>query len=212
LVRGVLQTNVTENFRDWAQTGQLLQCDIIADVKISDTVINENLVPEMAVVFSTIMDPIKGKKIPSCPPIVKSEPGRRFKSITYYADVDTAAQGQCLAFEYCPEWSRTAVQIGDDVRPFQNPLTDGSGWWIKPDSEYIVFLYLRRVDDDSSTQYFTVYPLSGSFGTQGAMYRVQNGHVVDPNDDFNLGGRDLPVEEWKARLRARIKALLDFKK
>ena len=90
------------------------------------------------------------------------------------------------------------------------PLVDSSGTWIKPDSEYIVFLSLIQIKSDSSYSYFTVQPLWGGFGSTAGMYPVRGGIVVDPHDDFGIGAASgLSVTDWKSRLRARIHKLIN---
>jgi hypothetical protein len=114
-----------------------------------------------------------------------------------------------LQFEYSPKWqSGIFTDEGDPSVPV---LSDSTGWWVRPGGEYIVFLYLHGVNMDSANNYFTIDPFWGVFGSQGAMYRVVSGHVVDPNDDFGLGASvsgGLTVAEWKTRLRARIYNIL----
>jgi hypothetical protein len=90
------------------------------------------------------------------------------------------------------------------------PLVDNSGTWIKPDSEYIVFLHLQSVKGDSLYNYFTVKPIWGAFGSSAGMYPVHNGIVSDPFDDFGIGASSgLSVSVWKTRLRSRINKLIN---
>ena len=90
------------------------------------------------------------------------------------------------------------------------PLMDSSGTWIKPGSEYIVFLSLIQIRADSNKSYFTTQPLWGAFGSAAGMYPVRGGKVVDPYDDFGIGASSgLTVAVWKSRLRARINKLIN---
>lgn len=203
--RVVLQNHIGATFPDTGRTGFLLACDIISDITITDTMIP---VWDMALVRSTINDEIKGKFIPACPDIYKAKKSHIEPLATsiFPAYPDTAAAGTCLNFEYSSKWQKGV--FSDDAGP-GSFLSDSTGWWVKPGGEYIVFLYLHGVGDDSTKQYFTVDPFWGVFGSQGAMYRVISGHVVDPNDDFGLGGTNLTVADWKSRLRARIYNILN---
>jgi hypothetical protein len=156
-------------------------------------------------VNSQIIDEIKGKIVPastithSLKPMVLPAP---------YLPAP-ALPGICLEFEYCPEWGRFFGGVEDYVP--SKPLNDSiNGAWIKPDSEYIVFLHFgpaHGIDTLSrKNMYFTIASFTG-FGTSAAMYPIHNGIVDDPNDDFGFGSTALPVREWKARLLARIQKL-----
>ncbi|HET6400488.1 MAG TPA: hypothetical protein VFH95_03730 [Candidatus Kapabacteria bacterium] len=212
--RTLLQNHIGKVFQDTARTGFLLASDIIADVTITDTSIkfdpSDHVVPHMVLVRSTINDEIKGKFIPQCTGLIfkagKSGKQPLTAANVFPAIADTAAVGSCLNFEYSPEWQNG---VFDDQVAAGGYLQDSTGWWIRPDSEYLVFLYLDGVNADTANAYFTIDPFWGVFGTQGAMYRVVNGRVVDPNDDFGLGGTNLKVAVWKTRLRARINNILN---
>ncbi len=215
---GMLANQIGGTMGDSGRAGFILVSDIIADVSVSDTLVQydstDNITPHMVRATSTILDEIKGQKIPLC---VGYDMGTRRKSNgsatlsyatpspTYAVPADT---GSCLMFEYSPEWSSN---IAGDELPYGNQLKDSTGWWIKPGGEYIVFLRLAGVGSDTSNGYFSVQPYWGVFGSQGAMYRVVSGHVVDPNDDFGIGASvsgGLTVSTWKTRLRARIYNIL----
>lgn len=197
---------------DSMRTTALLYPEIISDVIVSDTLckteIDSRSSMHMILVSSTILDEIKGKKVPLCVgwDMRAGKKGKAVLSLsdtasawaTYSVPADT---GQCLQFEYSPEWPRIA---SDDEVP---SLSDSTGWWIKPGREYIVFLYFEGLQGDTSNGYFTVKPASE--GTSGGMYPVVNGIVQDPNDDFGFGATNLTVAAWKARLRARIHSLIN---
>ncbi len=201
---------------DTGRNGYLIACDIIADIRVSDTSItnvsNNPIAPHEVFIKSTVLDPIKGKQIPECLGYgMRARQGKITAQTTYATPWITHAvpddTGSCLEFEYSPEWSRT--KAGDQV-PYANPFKDSSGWWVKPSGEYIVFLYFGGIGSDTSNAYFSVWPYWGVFGTQGGIYRVLDGIVQDPNDDFGLGAAaGLPVNQWKARLRARIYNILN---
>jgi hypothetical protein len=213
-----LENKVGYTFPDTGKAGFLLSCDIIADVSVSDTIISTfpgSLLPNMVLVNSTINDEIKGQKIPLCIGYdlhtrgkgkITTLSGSVTPWSTYAVPADT---GSCLMFEYSPEWQSGIFT--DAPSPLTPVLSNSTGWWIKPGGEYIVFLYVHGVNGDTSNGYFTIDPFWGVFGTQGAMYRVVSGHVVDPNDDFGLGASvsgGLTVSDWKTRLRARIYNIL----
>lgn len=211
--RVVLQNHIGGTFSDTGRTGFLLACDIISDVTISDTFIKNympgNGIQNMVLAQSLINDEIKGKVIPACLDIYKIKGGNVKTLTTATVNVtvpDTAAAGTCLNFEYSPEWQKG---VFDDAPGPGSFLSDSTGWWIKPGNEYIIFLFVAGVNGDTANGYYTLKPFWGVFGTQGAMYRVIAGHVVDPYDDFGLGGTNLTVADWKSRLRARIYNILN---
>jgi hypothetical protein len=202
---------------DTGRTGFILACDLIADVSVSDTFVNfnpaDNLIPNTVFVTSSILDEIKGQKIPLCVGYDMHAHGKGkitplSSYVTPWATYAMPADiGSCLDFEYSPEWQRgIATDAPDPTTPV---LSDSTDWWIKPGGEYIMFLRLAGVGSDTSNGYFSVQPYWGVFGTNGGVYRVISGHVVDPNDDFGLGASGgLTVSEWKTRLRARIYNIL----
>jgi hypothetical protein len=204
---------------DTGRTGFIIACDLITDVSVSDTIITSNptdkIIPYTVFVKSTILDEIKGQKVPLCVGDGMSA-GRKNKIsplstyVTPWATYAVAADtGTCLDFEYSPEWQRGIATDAPD--PSTPMLSDSTDWWIKPGGEYILFLRLAGVGSDTSNGYFSVQPYWGVFGNNGGVYRVISGHVVDPNDDFGLGASisgGLTVSEWKTRLRARIYNIL----
>ena len=212
--RGSIQNHIGAAFRDTARAGFLLACDIISDLVVTDTSVKSyppgNGITDMVLATATIQDEIKGKRIPACPSMIASKKGQHSPQTTtpyiVEATVDTAVPGTCIRFEYSPEWQKG---LFDDAPAPPEFLMDTTGWWIKPSAEYIVFLRIAGVGNDTANAYFSVQPYWGVFGNSGAMYRVKDGKVVDPYDDFGLGGTSLTVAEWKTRLRARIYSIVN---
>src|SRR5581483_6632469 len=200
---------------DTGRTSALLTADIISDVYVNDTLCVKDPTAHIAFdavfVNSTILDEIKGKKVPLCVGEgMRTHRGSKVKQVqnsgaipwaTYPIPADS---GGCLQFEYSPEWLRVHSDYG-------LPLKDSNGWWVKPGHEYIVFLNLSGIGADSTAGYFTVIPgpANPPLGSSGCMYPVVNGIVQDPNDDFGLGHANLPVAQWKAALRARISKIVN---
>ncbi len=200
---------------DTARSAYLLSSDIISDVKVIDTfsvtksVAHGFRARQIVRVSCSILDQIKGNYVPSCAidTFYRSKgiitPQSLYPSITSPVRADT---GGCLQFEYSLGWDRMPNNDYGVVWP----LVDSMGTWIKPDSEYIVFLGLIQLNADSSYSYFTLQPLWGSFGSNAGMYPVRDGIVIDPHDDFGIGASSgLTVSQWKTRLRARISKLIN---
>ena len=206
-----LQNRIGTVASDNGVTGFLLAADIIADIMVQDTTCVKDPIAMIAKdavkVDAIILDPIKGRQVPSCQALSYKEHksgAPRPQSVAISTSAGPADSGSCLQFEYSPEWSRME---GDDAGAA--PLKDPSGgWWVKPNKEYIVFLYFPGIWADSSNHYFSAYPFGGDFGNQGGMYQVINGAVVDPKDDLGLGAPNLPLSDWKARLRGKIQEIV----
>jgi hypothetical protein len=212
-VQVAFPSRVAQIAGDTSRTGALLTADIIADVMVGDTicVLEPPAYLEFNMVFvnSTILDEIKGKKVPYCVDEGLRAHRKNGATIqtsgtipwaTYPVPADT---GTCLQFEYSPNWS---LIPGDDEG--RAPMIDSlGGWWIKPGKEYIVFLNFMGVGSDSARTYFTLRP-GASIGS-GGMYPVVDGIVQDPGDDYGIGASTgLTVAVWKSRLRARISAIV----
>jgi hypothetical protein len=201
---------------DKGQTSSLLGPDIIADVMVNDTFCTTDptayIAKDGVFVNSTILDEIKGKKVPLCVgEDMRSK--RKGNGITTLSTATTAwptyavpaDSGACLQFEYSPEWS----PISGDDEGKRHLIDSLGGWWVKPGHEYIVFLSFMGIDADSVNGYFTVVPGSAVQGTMGGMYPVIDGIVQDPNDDFGIGASaGLTVTAWKAALRAKINSII----
>lgn len=212
LAQEVFKNLASTDVGDKGRTSWLLSADIIADVMVTDTVCTTDptalSAKDAVLVNATILDPIKGKQIPECPDYYKV--GKKAKlplntpTLAIPVRAIAADTGTCIQFEYSPEWHRSP---DEDV--LANTLKDSTGWWVKPSHEYIVFLYFAGIGADSSHAYFSTWPCNGISGTSGGLYRVVDGNVVDPNDDFGFGGTNLTVANWKSQLRAKINAIIN---
>ncbi|HZK75690.1 MAG TPA: hypothetical protein VFD13_02170 [Candidatus Kapabacteria bacterium] len=208
----VLIENRVIHIGDTGRTYSLLTPDVIADVMVTDTFCTidsgASIATDAVLVNCTLLDPIKGKRIPACPDLMLSKSkGVRTLGTThaYPTYADTAAIGTCLQFEYSPEWQRS---ITDEDRMRTRLIDSTGGWWVKPHHEYIVFLTFFGLGADSTKGYFSVWPGSVE-GNSGGMYPVVNGIVQDSFDDFGLGGTNFTVADWKSRLRARINGIIN---
>ena len=202
-VREVFQHHFGTIANDTGKSGFLLACDYIYDIHVSDTIGTSwdgtYGIHKTVLVKYSILDTIKGKSVPECTDLFQPHKGDVTPQSIEPTSVTPihAAPGVCSYFEYSPNWTRSQFTDGGTIDPLGN--------WIKRDSEYIVFLGFLGVYADSVNSYYDITPLWGALGTSGAMYRVQGGYVIDPNDDFGIGASSgLTVSEWKTRLRARI--------
>jgi hypothetical protein len=115
----------------------------------------------MVFVRTQIEDNIKGKYIPNCPTdTTYYSIGRKGGMLPLSVPIDStqeqlADSGACLTFEYAQEWDHEPVTDEVGLLPF----TDASGTWIRPDSEYIVFLGLGSSGKRMDSAFFTLKPL-----------------------------------------------------
>jgi hypothetical protein len=68
--------------------------------------------------------------------------------------------------------------------------------------EYMVFLSVQFLGNDSTTFVMTMEPTKFKFSA-GGLYPIQNGIVEDPDNDFGFGA-NLPVSSFIAAIRNRI--------
>src|ERR1700733_3890151 len=208
---GVLLSQIANVCPDTGRTAALINANIIADVLVTDTIggIDSTALyaKNMVLVTCSILDSIKGKYVPACPELLKSQKKGASPQLLTPTPFPTyavsAAPGTYIQFEYCLEWRRTSSTTGD-VGIGTNPLYDSiNGTWIKPDSEYIVFLNFQGLGSNSTGFNFATWPILQ--GSCAGMYPVRGGLVYDPNDDYGIGASSgLTVSVWKSRLRARI--------
>ncbi len=203
---------------DSGRTASLLTADIIADVMVGDTICVKDptsySAKDAVFVNSTILDEIKGKKVPLCVgEDMLAKKGKGSTGLSVGTPVPTtpwatyavvADSGTCLQFEYSPEWT---LNPNDDQG--RTHMIDAlGGWWIKPSHEYIVFLNFMGVGSDNTLVYFTLVP-GPAVINNGGVYPVVDGIVQDPGDDYGIGASaGLTVSEWKTRIRARISAIV----
>ncbi|HEY3875105.1 MAG TPA: hypothetical protein VGM92_06485, partial [Candidatus Kapabacteria bacterium] len=189
----MLVNQIGAGMSDTGRTGFILACDLIADVSVSDTILKndptDKITPDIVMAQATILDEIKGQKVPYCIGAgMRTRKNNSNQALSYTTVWPTHAvaadTGTCLQFEYSPEWSQGLA--GDEL-PFWPALSDSTGPWVKMGGEYIVFLRIAGIGSDASSGYFSIQPYWGVFGTQGAMYKVIGGIVQDPKDDFGIG-------------------------
>ncbi len=205
---------------DTQRTAVLGAADIIAYVHVNatQTKIDTNAAHAIhaTLVSCTILDTIKGRRIPNC---WSNDARSKLRSPGTTGAVPVARvegsqpslPGACLQFEISPEWSR----VGSSHRPgwpgmsFSiNDSTVGGGFagrpgpWVQPDVDYIVLLRFQGLGGDSLFQYASVFPIQW-FGNACCMYPVLDGAVYDPYDDFGFGPNRTPAQ-FIAALRSRI--------
>lgn len=203
-IRSVFVESTFRNHPD-RRAALLLNADMILHVRVVDTFVLRTRrfdeITEFIRVTAEVVDPIKGKRVPDCvqgliEPLVESNASRR---------------GTCVQFAYRTDWLRADTldveRIFNDMIHASGTLQDSEGRpWIKPGTEYIVFLQLRH-EGLGNAHYFTVWPADGT--TVGGMYPVEKNVVLDTKDDFGFG-KNLSPAQWKQALRQRIQKLLSM--
>lgn len=215
-----MQGAIQNLYSDTLRTAMLTYSDIIARVRINSTRKKIDTLAAVAhydiVVNATILETLKGQKVPSCIGIgtsVKSgknqtqQSGDSTSVMTGYSVSTPADSGACIEWEYSPEWPQF-IQLHTDQGIGMLVNSDGSDW-IKSDSEYIVFLSFMDLGHDSSSDYKTLYSCASEYGHSKGMYAVSAGIVQDAYNDFGCGVF-LPRSVFTACLRQRIYNILHF--
>ncbi len=184
---------------DTQRTAILSGSDFIAHVRINsiqsyDDTAQSDLQNEV-IVDCAVLDTIKGDVYPPClGTIALHGKGSRTSSIE-----------DCLQFVYSPSSPRMAPS-GDVLYSWMPRLQDSLGNpWISVDQEYVVFLSIRGLGNDSSNFVLTIYPAMFKSSVSG-LYPIQSGVVQDTNNDFGFGA-NLPTADFIAALRSRIYSL-----
>ncbi|MBL0332664.1 MAG: hypothetical protein IPP65_07500 [Chlorobi bacterium] len=186
----------------------LVNTSIIAHIKVTNVVNAYD--PRAAwaksgkIVSSTILDPIKGKYIPSCVSLFPSSelnntqtPQNTLKQIS--------DSGSCLQYEYATEW----LGIHGGENDYLNRDKIDTLLEAKAEREFIVFLEVRSICNQNYIDYYTLYPCrDNSRFRYVSIYPVINGQVSFI-EDFGYG-TSLSVGEFKARLRNRINEIKNF--
>ncbi|HET6402190.1 MAG TPA: hypothetical protein VFH95_12445 [Candidatus Kapabacteria bacterium] len=184
---------------DTLRTAMLSGADYIAHVKITSLQnFADTALPafqDEVIVSCQVLDTLKGKIYPPCPEMITSrEKGMHAASLP-----------DCLQFYYSPSAPRKAL-TGDVLTGWEPRLKDSLGNpWITADQEYIVFLTIRSLGNDTSNFYMTVHSAKFNSSVSG-MYPIVDGVVQDQNDDFGFGA-NLPLADFIAALRNRIYTL-----
>ncbi|ROL60558.1 hypothetical protein D9V86_09240 [Bacteroidetes/Chlorobi group bacterium ChocPot_Mid] len=183
---------------------------IIAHISVNYTTLiydtSAKIAKNQIVVNCTILDPIKGKVIPTCKPL---PPYPILKSEEKKPDIQALQSndsGNCFQFVYREEWNIGANQ---DL-PFctNKMIGDSTDRYIKSDNEYIVFLIPSLVCTHFKQFYYNLRPIK-YYSEVATLYPIKNGIVIDPGDDFGFG-QNLTVSEFKEKLRLRINQIINF--
>jgi hypothetical protein len=208
-----LYPQVDKLYPDTLRTAMLLRSDIIARVRVNSRRLKVDTLSRVCrhdlLVNATIIDPVKGRKIPTC----LTDPLRAQAKHTQPLEDDStwvlagystgilADSGGCLQWEYSPEGLMGVERHGHTLYGGSNIVNSDGSDWIQPDSEYVVFLHLVDYGYDTANDYCTVWNLP--YGSVAGMYKVSSGIVQDPKDDFGFGANQ-GVADFVAGLRRRI--------
>lgn len=233
-LQDVMTFRARVTYPDTQRTAVLCDAHIIARVRVTATRTkidtNAGWAKHATLVTCTIIDPIKGKRIPNCgiDSDIKERDRGTANTIIPPARAEggqLAVPGACLQFEAALEWPRN----GGDSKPrypsvqkIGGPsLADGfagkPGPWVQPNTEYFVFLQFRGLGGDSAlnasgqlTDYHfaTLFPIAW-FGYTCCLYPVVDGTVYDPRNDFGFGANLTPAQ-FAAALRSRISSIINL--
>jgi len=196
-----LSRQAAKVYPDSFQSVCLCLVDAICHIRISDTSATvDTTIPfldKVILVTAEVLDTIKGKVLPSCAyDIYSAKRNNEQKNLL---------EPNCLQFEYRLSWEN---DINSTSFIFNKAtLYDTSGKsWLQKDKEYIVFLAFTNMGRDTTSNYAIFYP-GLQHSTYIGLYPIQDGKVLDENNDFGFG-TGLTVSEFKIRLRQRIHNML----
>jgi len=169
----------------------------------------EQLLKDWTIVYSQVLDTIKGKKLPDINTGViarkeqlnlSSNGGDSVSSITTPINIPNNVN---LIFDYCDEWSL------DEGHPITRTLLDKEGnTWIKPKKEYIVLLapnYDCYTND--GLFYYSLWPVGGSYSY--GMYPVEDGNVLDEGNVWGWG-KSVPLNVFKQNLNTLLNEIKNY--
>ncbi len=182
----------------------LLESSYIFHIRATDTIqiIDTSAVWARTVHFvsANVIDTIKGKVFPNCYIQENVIEGSDKKKLMLS---DNPA---CIKFEYALEWERKGH---GDITGLSEPLYDNDGNpWIKPEQEYIIFLRIVLICNDSLNTFFTISPFGPKSSTYN-IYPINDGIVYDPGNDFGFG-INKTADEFKSLLRERINYIINY--
>jgi len=167
------------------------------------------------IVYSTILDKIKGQKTPAEEyigvPIVLNVNNVPITNTSTTAYLNN--HQNYFAFEHSESVKRRAnIPVGTTTWFFNKPLKDSDGNpWVIPNREYIVFARMGAGKEcsnrDLDVQAVTISPVYGN--TSCGMLPIINGNVIDEENNLGLG-EVIPVEEFKKLLRERIDLIKNY--
>ena len=184
------------------------------------------------IAYCKVLDTLKGGKFPSLSNAIfyngerpKPEEGGIIGNI--YTEVLFPPITPDVVFGYMDQW-----EYGKDGWPLYNPVDEdededgdgeikwrrynpGSGYWIKPNREYIVFLEFRGIDaigewdpiGSPHKKYYYLMPYPHIKAS--SMYPVEDGYVIDHRNAMGWGTK-VPVEEFKQNIRNAINEIKSY--
>ena len=198
---------------DSGVSAALAKTDLIFQVTVLDTSTFEHrysgsYLGRWGIVTCRIDEIFKGHRIPSCLTGTAEDSFPR---------VAQSAIGGCLQFEYSTRWGEERTSTHHKVRQWQmrnqidgGAIASGEGPpppWIFPGEKFILFASLTPNGTWRGHEWASVMPKL-SCSTQMGLYQIQDGKVIDPDNDFAFG-TGLSVEDFKAKLKSKIQSILN---
>lgn len=183
----------------------ICQSSIIAHILVTDTVslidTSNSTHFVTPAVTAIVLDTLKGRVLPPC---INFYPAEKRQENT---PLPLMTSNSCLQFSYMLDWQR--IPFGSNIVYSGETMMDENGVpWVQKDKEYIVFLNFGAACSDSLYTYHDL----GIFGIRSSsnnIYRIANGKVLDPENDFGLGTTPT-VADFKNALRQKIHSITHF--
>jgi len=162
-------------------------------------------VKSRTIVFSEVLDTLKGGRFPSLENAIIWN-GERQNSETGIVDISYALPQQTdIVFSYMNCWQRW--RSGPDL--YDKHTGEN---WIQPNREYIVFLEPLGIDAIGSWDpigsphklYYSLIPYA-----HRSMYPIIDGYVLDERNTLGFGTK-VPVDEFKDNIRRSIEEIKKF--
>lgn len=202
-IDGILESCLEDISEDFENENAIIFSGLMAHIRIVDTLYRNAWVDgtrHQVIVKAEIIEPIKGKVVPSLKDV----------SEVYFPEdyddpvprVQPALPGTQFQFQY--KIDRFINR--DTITNFMTGSQDKP--WNKINCEFILFLPGKStICRDSTDVYYSPFPLMIDYH-KGYFFPIKDGKVFDPYNQFGFG-YDLPVEEYKEKLKDRIRELID---
>ena len=200
--------SIIEDYIDKKSPNKFIEKNLVASshilhIKVTDTIRRYAVSSEQygGLITAEILDTLKGKVIPGYKDL--SLPINSDGFIVQYPESSAVKPSYTIQFDYLfDHW------VNGKMISFTQ--LDGTQWFHK-DKEYIVFLSVFNVCG-ISTKNVRFYSLSPwNFDSHYyLMYEIKDGILIDDYNEFGFG-KNIPVEEWKAKFRKLVQSYLDGK-
>ncbi len=172
----------------------IASCDYVVTVDVTDTNAIDDTSAQFAktaiVVTGNVLDTLLGRKLPFC--------------VGQQQTPQSTPGPQCLSFDV----RREQIQYHRELNNLEASDSIVDRIIPQPSRQYLVFLRLTSLCKDSSSLYFTVFPVY-SIGPSCGLFEIQEGRIVDEQNYFGLGPNPV-IQEVVTSIEARIQQVKEW--